>query len=57
MRWLLLGAVLGALFLFPQMLAAVVAVLAVLVTQPVVVAFVLGLAARPYLPLVGRWSR
>lgn len=57
MRWLLIGALLGVLLLFPQALAAVVAVAAVLVSQPVVVAFAVGALARPYLPVVGRWTR
>lgn len=47
MRWLLLGALLGVLLAFPSLLAVVVAIAATLVSKPVVVAFGVGLAARP----------
>lgn len=49
MKWLILGALLGILLLYPSLLAAVVAAVAVLAAKPVVVAFGLGLAARPVL--------
>ncbi|MFD9442675.1 hypothetical protein ACFWBR_35110 [Streptomyces sp. NPDC060006] len=45
MRWLLLGVLLGLLLVYPSLLAVVVAVAAALVSQPVVVAFALGIAA------------
>ncbi len=56
MKPLLFGAVLGVLWLlFGLPLAPVADVLAAVV-QPVTVAFVVGLAARPHLPS-RRWSR
>ncbi|MCZ4516425.1 hypothetical protein O3Q52_51650 [Streptomyces sp. ActVer] len=57
MKWLALGALLGLLLLYPVLLAVVVGVVAWLAAQPVVVAFVLGLAARPHLPRMRRWAR
>ena len=57
MKHLLLGAVLGALWLLVGVpLGAALAVLAAAV-QPVTVAFVLGVAARPYVPGMRRWAR
>jgi hypothetical protein len=55
MRWILLGALLGLLLLFPAALAVVAAVAAAVLSKPVLVAFGLGLAARPHLPR--RWAR
>lgn len=49
MKWLLLGIVLGLLLAFPPLLTAVAAAVAFLVSQPLVVAFVLGLVLRPML--------
>ncbi|MCT7353602.1 hypothetical protein N4P33_15680 [Streptomyces sp. 15-116A] len=57
MKWLILGALLGLLLTIPAVLAAVVSVVVVLVSQPLLVVFVLGAVARPYLPVVGRWTR
>jgi C4-dicarboxylate transporter len=57
MRWLLLGALLGLLLLCPSLLMVVAAVVAVLLSKPVVVAFGLGLAVRLHLPRVRRWVR
>ncbi|MEU2598431.1 hypothetical protein ABZ669_14565 [Streptomyces hirsutus] len=57
MRWLLLGALLGLLLTIPQALAVAVTVVTVLVSEPWLVAFAVGVVARPYLPLVGRWTR
>lgn len=57
MRWLILGALLGLLLLYPTLLAAVAAVVAALLSKPVVVAFALGLAARTHLPRIRRWAR
>ncbi|MFG2473561.1 hypothetical protein [Streptomyces fagopyri] len=57
MRWLLLGALLGLLYVFPPVLALTVAVCAVLLSKPVAVAFGLGLLARPYLPSLRRSAR
>ena len=47
MKWILLGGVLGVLLLYPSLLAVVVAVLVAVLGKPVVVAFGVGLAARP----------
>lgn len=57
MKWLFLGALLGLLLTIPAVLAAVVSVAAVLAGQPLLVVFAAGAAARPYLPVVGRWTR
>jgi len=57
MKWLLLGAVLALLLLFPQLLALVVAVAAGVAAKPVAVAFALGLIARPYLRRPRGWTR
>lgn len=56
MKWLILGAVLGLLLVVPSLLALVVAVVAALLTKPVLVAFGLGLVARPHLPRMRRWA-
>lgn len=56
MRALLFGVALGLCLLYPSLLAVVVAVVAALVSKPVLVAFGLGLAARPHLPRP-RWAR
>jgi hypothetical protein len=56
MRWLLLGALLGVLLLCPSLLDVVVAIAAAVASQPVVVAFALGLAARPHLRRPQRWT-
>lgn len=55
MRWILAGVVLGLLLVYPTLLAVVVAVVAAILSKPVLVAFALGLAARPHLPR--RWAR
>ena len=55
MRWLILGALLGLLLLYPSLLAVVASVAAAVLSKPVLVAFGLGLAARPHLPR--RWTR
>ncbi|MFE9936345.1 hypothetical protein [Streptomyces hirsutus] len=57
MKWLLLGALLGLLLTTPQTLTVAVTVVTVLVSQPLLMAFAAGLAIRPYLPRVGRWTR
>lgn len=49
MRWILLGIVLGLLLLYPSLLTLVAAVVAGILSKPLVVAFGLGLAARPAL--------
>jgi hypothetical protein len=56
MRWIILGALLGLLLLYPSLLAIVVTVAAAIVSKPVVVAFGLGLAVRSRLPRMRRWT-
>lgn len=57
MRWILLGALLALLLLFPQLLVGTATVVAWLLANPVLVAFGLGLAVRGYLPRMRRWAR
>ncbi|MGW3646676.1 hypothetical protein [Streptomyces sp. NPDC000878] len=57
MRWVLLGVLLGLLLVFPALLALVVATVAALASQPLVVAFALGLAVRPSLARLRGWGR
>ncbi|MFF1743251.1 hypothetical protein [Streptomyces mirabilis] len=58
MRWLLLGALLGLLLVFPPLLALAVALVAAVACKPVVVTFALGLAVRPYIARrAWRWAR
>ena len=47
MKWLILGALLGLLLMYPSLLAVVVTVAVALLSKPLVVAFGLGLATRP----------
>jgi hypothetical protein len=47
MMRLIFGAVLGLLIAYPTLLAVVLAVIAAAVSQPVVLAFAAGVAARP----------
>ncbi|MGW2896824.1 hypothetical protein ACWDAO_19960 [Streptomyces sp. NPDC001212] len=53
MKWLILGALIGALLTIPQALplipAVVLAVVTALASTPLFVAFVLGAVARPIL--------
>lgn len=53
MKWLLLGVLLGLVVVYPSLLSVVVAIVAALVSQPVVVAFALGIAAGRN----RRWAR
>lgn len=55
MRWLVLGALLGLLLAVPGVPTLAVATVVALVTQPLFVAFVLGVLARP--ALARRWPR
>ncbi|WP_327402004.1 hypothetical protein OG194_18890 [Streptomyces sp. NBC_01288] len=55
-KWLLVGALLGLLIVFPSLLAVVVALVAAILGKPVVVAFAAGLLLRPHLPRVRRWA-
>ncbi|MDX3458417.1 hypothetical protein PV396_41890 [Streptomyces sp. ME02-8801-2C] len=57
MKWVLLGALLGLLLVFPQLLALVVTVVAAILAKPVLVAFALGLAVRVQLPCIRRRAR
>jgi hypothetical protein len=56
MKWLILGALLGLLIAFPSLLTLLGAIVAAIVSKPLLVAFGLGLAARPHLPRVRRWA-
>lgn len=53
-KWLLFGALLGLLLVFPPLLGLVVVAVAVPLSKPLLVAFAAGIAARPYLR---RWAR
>lgn len=57
MRYLLLGALLGVLLLYPAALTVVVALAAAILAKPVLVAFGLGLAAGLRSPQLKRWAR
>jgi hypothetical protein len=56
MRWLLLGAVLALLLLFPSLLTVIAIVVTAVLSKPVLVAFGLGLVLRPHLPRIRRWT-
>lgn len=56
MRWILLGALLGLLVVFPSLLAFVVALAAAILSKPVLVAFGLGLAAGVRSRRLRRWA-
>lgn len=57
MRWILLGIVLGLLLLYPSLLTVVAAIVGAVLSKPVVVAFGLGIAARPALTRgMRRWA-
>jgi hypothetical protein len=57
MRWLLLGAVLALLLLFPSLLTVIAIVVTAILSKPLLVAFGLGLVLRPHLPRIRRWTR
>ncbi|MCX5338114.1 hypothetical protein [Streptomyces sp. NBC_00140] len=57
MKWLLMGALLALLLIFPPLLAGTATVVAWLLAKPVLVAFGLGLVVRGYLPRMRRWAR
>lgn len=57
MKWLILGALVGLLIAYPSLLTVAAAVVAWVISKPVVVAFVLGLVARSHLPRARRWAR
>lgn len=56
-KWLLVGALLALLLLFPQLLTVVVAIVAAILSKPVLVAFALGLVVRVQLPRLRRRQR
>jgi hypothetical protein len=56
MRWLLLGVLLGLLLVFPPLLPLVAAAVVAALSKPLLVAFVAGIAARPFLPRLRRWA-
>lgn len=55
-KWLLVGALLGLLIVYPSLLAVVVALVAAILGKPVLVAFAAGLLVRPHLPRARRWA-
>ncbi|WP_367324796.1 hypothetical protein [Streptomyces sp. HUAS ZL42] len=57
MRWILLGALLALLLLYPSLLTVVVTIAAAILSKPVLVAFGLGLAAGAKAPRLPRWVR
>lgn len=57
MRWLLLGAILAVLLLFPPLLALVAAAAGWLLGKAVLVAFAAGLVAGVRAPSLRRWRR
>lgn len=57
MRWLLLGAVLAMLLLFPPLLAAVATAAGWLLAKPALVAFAAGLLAGVRARSLRRWAR
>ena len=57
MRWIMLGVALGLLLLFPNLLTVIAAVAAGILAKPLLVAFGLGVLARPHLPRIRRWAR
>jgi hypothetical protein len=56
-KWLILGALLGLLLLYPSLLGLVVAIAAAILSKPVLVAFGLGLVASLRAPALRRWAR
>ncbi|WP_406128320.1 hypothetical protein OHQ89_42700 [Streptomyces canus] len=57
MKWLLVGALLALLLVYPSLLAVAVGIAAAVLSKPVLVAFGLGLAVRGGLPRLRRWTR
>ncbi|MFI8531775.1 hypothetical protein ACIGMX_16235 [Streptomyces aquilus] len=55
MPYLILGALLGLLLVYPSLLVVVFAIAAALLSKPVVVAFGLGIAAGLRAPRLRRW--
>ena len=57
MKWIVLGALLGLLLLYPAALTVVAVIVSAILSKPLLVAFGLGVAVRPYLPRLRRWAR
>ena len=57
MKWIILGALLGLLLLYPALLTVVVTIAAAILSKPVMIAFGLGLFARGWIPRLPRWGR
>lgn len=57
MKWLILGALLGLLLVYPSLLTIVVTIVAAILSKPVIIAFVLGLVVRAQLPSLRRRIR
>ncbi|MDT0568883.1 hypothetical protein RM704_15630 [Streptomyces sp. DSM 3412] len=57
MKWLLFGVLLGVLLVYPALMSLVIGGVAAIASQPVVLAFALGLAARPHLHRPRGWTR
>ncbi|WP_175647479.1 hypothetical protein [Streptomyces cyaneochromogenes] len=57
MRYILMGVLLGLLLLFPQLRAVVAVIIAALLSQPLIVAFGLGLVAGLRMRGMRRWAR
>lgn len=56
MKYLILGALLGLLLVFPQLLALVGVIVAAILSKPVFVAFALGLVAGVRSRRLRRWA-
>ncbi|WP_199835984.1 hypothetical protein [Streptomyces sp. TP-A0356] len=56
MRWLLFGALIGLLIVYPSLVTLVAAVVVALLSKPVPVAFALGLIAGVRLRRSRRWT-
>jgi hypothetical protein len=56
MRYLLLGALLGLLLLYPAALAVVAAAVAWIVAKPLLIGLGIGIAVRPHVARP-RWTR
>lgn len=57
MRWILLGAVFALLLLFPALGTVVLGLVAAAVSQPLIVAFSLGLVVGVQVRQSRRWAR
>lgn len=57
MRWLLLGAVLALLLLFPSLFTVIAIAVTAILSKPVAVAFGIGVWAGVRAPRMRRWAR